>query len=277
MKNLGWIILLVSFNAFSQAVIESTPLSIEEPAGRQIIERPTGTLVPATINPEDGQLKLEPAGSSTSSSTSSEAIQIEDKKEEEKSSEAVEVEVVTAPKKENKAYQKYLGAEKFLQFSFGYLNSDYEKIDPSLDQGSMITSFRFVSDMNARFQTGFTMEVLTDNSGQDLPDSIRALQYKLFADYHAPIFPMKIDYLLGVSFSLGNFSIKRLSLNAQGEQVTTKLKSGTLIGIAPAAGLRIYLVDRNSIDLVVEYHQYFSNPQRYIGGFAFAPRFSFVF
>jgi hypothetical protein len=275
MKNLGWILLLVSFNAFSQAVIESTPLSIEEPAGRQIIERPTGTIVPATINPADGQLKLEPAGTSTSSS--SEAIQIEDKKEEVKSSEEAEAEVVVSPVKESKVYQKYLGAEKFLQFSFGYLNSDYEKVDPSLDKGSMITSFRFVSDMNARFQTGFTMEVLTDNSGQDLPDSIRALQYKLFADYHAPIFPTKIDYLLGVSFSLGNFSIKRLSLNGQGEQVTTKLKSGTLIGIAPSAGLRIYLVDRNSIDLVVEYHQYFSKPQRYISGFAFAPRFSFVF
>jgi hypothetical protein len=275
MKNLGWILLLVSFNAFSQAVIESAPLSIEEPAGRQIIQRPTGTIVPANINPVDGQLKLEPAGSSTSSSVSSEAIQIEDKNVEEKYSQ--ETEVVTATKKENKVYQKYLGAEKFLQFSFGYLNSEYEKIDPSLDNGSMITSFRFVSDMNARFQTGFTMEVINDNSGQDLPDSIRALHYKIFADYHAPIFPTKIDYLLGVSFSLGNFSIKRLSLNAQREQVTTRLKSGTLIGIAPSAGLRIYLVDRNSIDLVVEYHQYFSSPQRYIGGFAFAPRFSFVF
>ena len=38
-----------------------------------------------------------------------------------------------------------------------------------------------------------------------------------------------------------------------------------------------YNVDRNSIDITVEYHQYLGKPQRYVGGFAFVPRFSFVF
>lgn len=271
MRNLGWILLLVSAQAFSQQVIMNPPLSIEEEPGRQIIERPTGALVPATINPVDGQLKLEPA---PTQAPAKEEIVIEDK--------ALDVEVkeaanAPAPSKKTQVYQNYLNSEKFLQFSFGFLNSQYEKVDPSLNNGSSVTSFRFVSDMNERFQSGFAIEIMSDNSGQTLPDSIRALQYKLFIDYHAPIFPTKIDYLLGFALSGGDYSIRRLSLNAQNEEVNTILSRGTILGLIPSAGVRIYLVDRNSIDLVVEYHNYFSKPQRYLGGFAFIPRFSFVF
>jgi hypothetical protein len=80
-----------------------------------------------------------------------------------------------------------------------------------------------------------------------------------------------------VSFSIGDYSIRRLSLNAQGEEVNTKIKSGTIFGVAPAFGVRIYLVDRNSIDITGEYHHYFGKTQRYLGGFAFVPRFSFAF
>ena len=260
MRHLGWILLFVSVKAFSQQVIEGVPLSIEQEAGRPIVEH-------SKTQPVDGQLKLEPAYENKK-----DEVTITDKVE--KKSDDI---VPLKEKERTKIYQDYLTSDKFLQFSVGFLNSDYEKIDPSLDNGSTLTSFRFVSDMNRFFQTGFAIEIMSDNSGQTLPDSIRALQYQLFVDYHAPIFAAKIDYLLGLALSGGDYSVRRLSLNAQDEEVNTKLSRGTIIGIIPSAGLRIYLVDRNSIDVSLEYHQYFSNPQRYLGGFAFIPRFSFAF
>lgn len=170
--------------------------------------------------------------------------------------------------------------KKYLQFSFGYINSRYEKIHPSLDNGSTMTSFKFVADMTPKWQSGFAVEILSDTSGQTVPDNIRVVQYRLFADHHAPLFyrgALKLDWVGGLSFSIGDFGIRRRYLNGLGQEVSVKLKDGMVVGLIPAAGLRIYLIGQNSLDLMVEYHQYFGNPQKYIGGLAVSPRLSFVF
>lgn len=96
-------------------------------------------------------------------------------------------------------YQSHM-LKKYLQFSFGYLNSRYEKIHPTLDNGSALMSFKFVADVSARVQTGFSVEILSDNSGQTVPDNIRVLQYRIFADYHAPLLnkgALKLDWVAG--------------------------------------------------------------------------------
>lgn len=266
MKYLGWMFLLsVSFNAFSQTVIEPAPLSIEDDGARKIVVKDN-----VEANPEDGKLVL---GNKKTNEEKKEEVQLESKIEEKKTEEK-SLEVTLIP---TTTYQAFFTPERYLQFSFGYLASDYEKVHPSLDNGSTLTTFRFVSDMNNRFQMGFGIEIMSDTSSQTVPDNIRALSYRLFADYHLPVFENKFDWLFGLAFSAGDFSIRRLSLNNQGQEVNTKIKSGTLIGLIPSTGLRFYLVGKNSIDLVVEYHQYFSKPQSYMGGFAFVPRFSFVF
>lgn len=170
--------------------------------------------------------------------------------------------------------------KKYLQFSFGYMNSRYEKIHSSLDNGSTMTSFRFVSDITPKWQTGFAVEILSDTSGQTVPDNIRVVQYRLFADRHAPLFNrgvFKLDWIAGLSFSIGDFGIRRRYLNTQGQEVSVKLKDGIIVGLIPAAGVRIYLIGQNSLDLMVEYHQYFGNPQKYIGGLAISPRISVEF
>jgi hypothetical protein len=175
-------------------------------------------------------------------------------------------------------YDAFLG--KYLQFSFGYINSRYEKIHSTLDNGSMQTAFKFVSDIGPKFQTGFAVEFLSDTSGQTIPDNIRVVQYRLFVDYHKPFIQVqstRLDWVGGLSFSIGEYGIKRRYRNLQGEEVSVKIKSGTIIGLIPAAGIRIYLVDKNSFDLMVEYHQYFGNPQKYIGGLAISPRVNFQF
>jgi hypothetical protein len=150
-------------------------------------------------------------------------------------------------------------------------------VDSSLDNGSTLTDFRIVSDMNEHNQFGFAIELVHDTTQEAIPENIRALQYKLFMDYHHTIFADKLDWMAGVALSIGDYSIRKLSLNGSGEKVYTKLQSGTIYGVIPSAGLRFYLGGRNSIDISVEYHQYLSKPQSYIGGFAFVPRFSFVF
>jgi hypothetical protein len=245
--------------------VEAKPVAIEViPAITPIAEKPA-----APVNPIDGQLKLD--GPTTP------------KKK------LVEVEIqntVTAPDQAPTSIDiiaiGYVEnpLKKYLQFSFGYMNSRYEKIHSSLDNGSTMTSFKFVADMTQKWQSGFAVEILADTSGQTTPDNIRVVQYRLFVDHHAPLFyrgAMRLDWVGGLSFSIGDFGIRRRYLNGLGQEVSVKLKDGIIVGLIPAAGLRIYLIGQNSLDLMVEYHQYFGNPQKYIGGLAISPRLSFVF
>ncbi|MBC7713939.1 MAG: hypothetical protein H7177_11405 [Rhizobacter sp.] len=230
----------------------------------------TPVAVVKEVNPQDGQLKLDAAP------VPSKEIRAEDKR--------IDDRKVIVPVKSNTDvetiavvyYEEPL--KKYLQFSFGYLNSRYEKINSNLDNGSTISGISFVSDFNRHVQAGFTMEILSDKSGQSIPDNIRVVQYRVFADYHAPIMQSnKFNWVGGFSFSIGDYGIRRRYINLQGEEASVKISEGTIVGLIPAAGVRIYLVGRNSIDLMAEYHQYFGNPQHYIGGLAFVPRFSFEF
>lgn len=328
MKFLGWILLLSVTTLHAQEVIESTPLSVEDPGGRQITEgqrpavkeepkeiikidavevkpeslesvdattkkdakkqskkvveqkatsaivivpvEPSPVIVIKETNPQDGQLKLDEAAPKT------EVLKVEEKRIDDRK-------VIITEKTQNDTetlaivyFEEPL--KKYLQFSFGYLNSRYEKVNTNLDNGSTITGLSFVSDMNRRVQAGFTMELLSDTSGQTIPDNIRVVQYRIFANYHAPIMQSnKFEWVGGLSVSIGDYGLRRRYVNLQGEEASVKINEGTIVGLIPGAGLRIYLVGKNSIDLMAEYHQYFGNPQHYIGGLAFVPRLSFEF
>lgn len=227
---------------------------------------------PQATNPADGQLKLDsaPAGATSAPVAAKDGgLKLDDSKQ--------------APVYENDViaiaiYDATL--RRYLQFSFGYLNSNYEKFHKSLDNGSMLTSFRFVGDLTTKVQTGFAVEIISDRSSQNIPDNIRSLQYRLFADYHAPLYQyrtVRTDWIGSLAFSIGDYGVRRRYLNNQGQELSVKIKEGTLIGLIPAAGIRFYLVGKSSLDLMVEYHLYFGKPQTYIGGLAFNPRLSFEF
>lgn len=259
-------IFLLTTSLYAQEVIMGAPLSVDEEPGRPLKtqqDQPIGAIVPAeaVINPNDGQIKLDKAETTTNA---------DEKKEQ--SAEAKVIENLAV----HQASTPFI-PQKYLQFGFGYLDSKWEKAHNSLDNGSVLTSFKVASDMNKKVQVGFAVEIMNDTSDQTMPDNVRVLQYRLFADYHAPIFAERLHWVAGLALSIGDYSIRRLSLNAQGEEVNTKIKAGTIYGLIPAAGIRFYLVDQNSFDIMVEYHQYFSTPQRYISGLALAPRFSFLF
>ncbi|MBC7538957.1 MAG: hypothetical protein H7281_09055 [Bacteriovorax sp.] len=268
MFKLGLLLLLSSINLYAQDVIISPPpLSIDPGAGREMVQdnAPVGSILPAKIDPVDGQLKL--------------GEHKADEQKNEVKQENKEVIITPRPNEEFKLVEptRYYPPQKYIQFSFGYLNSKYDRIDSSLDNGSTLTDFRVVSDMNEHNQFGFALELIHDTSLETIPENIRALQYKLFMDYHHSIFADKLDWMAGLALSIGDYSIRKLAINGSGEKVYTKLKSGTIFGVIPSAGLRFYLGGRNSIDISAEYHQYLSKPQSYIGGFAFVPRFSFAF
>ncbi|RPJ72445.1 MAG: hypothetical protein EHM20_13740 [Alphaproteobacteria bacterium] len=244
MKNLGWLLFLITFKISAQAVIINPPLSIEPEDGKSISEEaPVAAIVPAKIDPIDGQLKLDI------------------KKSEEINAENLTVAPITEEVKTVVPTRQY-PLSKYLQFSFGYLDSRWDKIDSSLGQGSALTDFRVVSDFNSHCQFGFAIEIIQDTSGETSPQNIRALQYKLFVDHHQALFENKLHWMAGMALSIGDYSA---------------IKSGTLYGLIPSAGLRFYLGGLNSIDIGVEYHLYLSKPQSYVGGLAVVPRFSFVF
>ncbi len=263
----------VSKKAKAKAKVPSKIL-VDEPA---VIIAPV-VVVPEKTNPADGQLKLDGTPAATSQpevQVKVEEIKIEDKRIDDKK-------VVTVPVKTEAETMTVVFYEntlkKYLQFSFGFLDSDYEKIHPNLDNGSNLTSFAIVSDMTVRVQTGFAMELITDKSGQEIPDNIRSVQYRLFANYHAPIMgSSRVDWVGGLAFVIGDYGIRRRYINLQGEEASLKIKDGTIVGLIPAVGVRIYLVGKNSFDIMAEYHQYFGKPQSHIGGLAISPRLSFEF
>ncbi|MFA6236737.1 MAG: hypothetical protein WC635_05360 [Bacteriovorax sp.] len=278
MKKLGWLIFLTAFNLSAQTVINNTPLDMAPEAGREMAEDvPVGTLVPATIDPVDGQLKLGEK-KSVDNLSAPEPAKTDSPKMETAKTEA-DVAITPRAAEEVKLVEpaRYYPPQKYIQFSFGYLNSKWEKADPSLDNGSTLTNFRMVTDMDQHNQGGFAVEIIQDTSSQTSPDNVRAIQYKLFIDHHRTIFEDKLDWVAGLAWSMGDYSIRKLTLNADDEEVNTKIKRGTLLGIIPSAGIRYYLGGRNSLDIGVEYHIYLSKPQSYIGGLAFVPRVSFVF
>lgn len=316
MKFLGWVLLLALNNSYAQEVIESTPLSVEDDGARKIIEgkNKTETLEtpkeiikieavevkpeslesvevetkkevkktsktaikkpkiesvaanPDKINPIDGQLKLENAEVASD-------VNIENKKIDEKKN----VDILTKNETVAITYDENT-LKKYLQFSYGFINSKYEKIHPSLDSGSNITSLAFVADMSQKLQLGLSMELLTDTSGQAIPDSIRSVQYRLFANYHSSFSGSgKFHWVSGLGLVLGDYGVRRRYIALSGDEASVKLHDGTLVGLIPSAGVRIYLVGKNSFDIMAEYHQYFGKPQSYIGGLAIAPRISFEF
>lgn len=229
----------------------------------------------APVNPADGQLKLDGPGlAAPAGQNKSVEIRIQNNVIVPAAQQApTNIDILAIGYVENPL-------KKYLQFSFGYVNSRYEKIHPSLDNGSTMTSFKFVADINHQWQSGFAVEILADTSGQTVPDNIRVVQYRLFVDRHVPLFyrgALKLDWVGGLAFSAGDFGIRRRYLNGLGQEVSVKLKDGIIVGLIPAAGIRVYLVGRNSFDIMVEYHQYFGNPQKYIGGLAISPRLSFEF
>ncbi len=254
-------------------ILKSSITKDESLSGKETIPA-IAPIEAAPASPIDGQLKLDGPSPSVEKKVSSPApkdgeIKLGDAKE--------------APTYENDviAITTYDDTfKRYLQFSFGYLNSDYKKIHPSLSKGSSLTSFRFVGDMTTKIQTGFAVEIISDRSNQNIPDNIRSLQYRLFADYHAPLFQKSgvfADWVGSMAFVIGDYGVRRRYLNPQGQELSVKIKEGTLVGLIPGAGIRFYLVGKSSLDLMVEYHLYFGKPQTYIGGVAFNPRLSFEF
>lgn len=256
MKKLVWLLFITAFNLSAQDVISNPPLEINPESGRQM----------AKDAPVDGQLKLEENKAVESTPTTGIL-----KNEEE---------VVIHPRAEEAVMIEGLrdySLEKYFQFSLGYLDSQWKKANSSLGNGSILTNYRIVADMNQRNQFGFAIEMIHDSSGESIPENIRVLQYKLFIDHHRPLFANKLDWIGGLALSIGDFSIRKFGVNGSGNISSTKIYGGSIYGIIPSAGLRFYLGGQNSIDISAEYHFYLSTPQSYIGGFAFIPRFSFVF
>ena len=253
--------------ALKTAIAPPSKIMASEPA---IIVTPV-VVAPEKINSADGQLKLDVQAPDLKVKV--DEIKIEDKRID-------EAKVVILPEKNELKVMDVVSYDNtlknYLQFSYGYMDSNYEKIDSNLDNGSNIISIAFVSDMTTQLQAGFAMELIADKSGQDIPDNVRSIQYRLFANYHAPIFG-GVDWVAGFSFAVGNYSIEKRYINLAGAEVSQKIKDGSLIGFIPSAGIKFYLVGRTSLDIMAEFHQYFGKTQRYIGGLAVLPRFNFEF
>ena len=315
MKVLGWILFFSLNTTYAQQVVESAPLSVEDDGARKIT---VGERKVVPIVEKKEVLKVEPV--EVKSEALEDIVEISKKDAEKLKSIIVTtpIEVVPTAKVDSQDGQLKLGAlatppdeiiiddtqqsivanqdekkveivafefyeytlKKYLQFSIGYLGSNYKKVDPNLGKGSALSSIRFVSDVTHKFQSGFAIEILSDMSDQKIPESVRSIQYRLFVDYHAALkrgVGLQLDWVSGLSLSFGDYSLKRHFVNAQGLELSQKIKDGTIIGLIPAVGLRFYLGSSNSIDLMAEYHLYFGKPQKYIGGFAFSPRINFVF
>ena len=259
------VLLLFSQFSLAQQVIEATPLSVEDDGTRKIIVKSekvesseavsTSPLAPvqetqSLVNSNDGKLKLE---------------------------DNIEASVVIDKIPETKMI--FFPSQRYIQFSFGFLDSKYDKVDPTLDNGSTLNSLNFVADYNQHLQVGMGVEVISDTSGQKIPNNIRALQYRLFVDRHVSMSfaPERFEWLHGLALSIGDYGLKKRYINGLGLEVSQRLKEGFLFGLIPGVGVRIYLVERISLDLLGEYHLYFGKPQTYLGGLAFSPRLNMVF
>jgi hypothetical protein len=293
MKILGLLIFVVSLKLSAQTIIENAPLSVETEPGRQMVR---GSDTTTTI----------PLSNSTSTTTTStpvvtEKIEKVEKKSKKKKNEVVKEEKVEEAKKDDskrseikkevdndyateadkpaiqnqKKVEKVviihdreidqdLDLHKYFQISYATINSNWKKFDPAFKKGSSTTEFKLLADMTEHSQVGLSVSMIHQKGVEDNPGNIRALYYTLFTDYHRSIFRDRLDWVAGLALAVGDYNIPNV-------------KSGSLLGAIPSLGIRFYLFGQNSLDMVTEYHAYFSRPARYMGGFAAAPRFNFAF
>lgn len=296
MKKLGLLILIVSFKLAAQDVVINPPLSVDTEAGRTMVqeERPK---MSSSANPTPSPVAT-PATSPAApvveiKGSKSDAKKKSDKSAEKKSSDikkqvdsdyatdadtnSVHKEVLKAPYAQNADdFDPSETYEKYIQFSSGVINSKWKKISPTLGNGSTTTEFKIAADMSSHNQIGFAVEIIHQKGGDTSAENVRALQYKFFWEHHRPVWHERFDWLMGLALSSGDYSVFDKTV-VGGVDNYTKIKSGAILGVIPTFGFKLYLVGKNSLDVAVEYHYYFAKPQRYIGGFALAPRFSFVF
>ena len=77
--------------------------------------------------------------------------------------------------------------------------------------------------------------------------------------------------------AVGNYGLRRRYINGLGEEVSVKISEGILVGLIPGLGFRIPFLATNSLDLLLEYHQYLGNPQKYYSGLGLMMRLNFGF
>jgi hypothetical protein len=281
MKLLGLLIFVISFKVSAQTIIENAPLSVETEPGRQMV-RDTESSAPMSTSTSSEQVVVVKKSRKKKSEAAKEAKVEETKKDEAKRSEIkkeVDNDYATEADKPALENQKRvekvviihdneidrdLDLRKYFQISYARINSNWKKFDPTFKKESSTTEFKLLADMTEHAQFGFSVSMIHQKGVEDNPGNIRALYYKLFTDYHRSIFRDRLDWIIGLGFAVGEYNIPNV-------------KSGSLLGAIPSAGIRFYLFGQNSVDIVTEYHAYFSRPARYMGGFAIAPRFSFVF
>jgi hypothetical protein len=293
MKILGLLIFVISFKLSAQTIIENAPLSVETEPGRQMVRGSEATIPMSSSTSQ--------STSSNSSSSNSGSSVVVEKKSKKKKSEVVKEEKIEELKKEDgkrseikkevdsdyateadkpaiqnqKRVEKVViihdnemdvdqDLHKYFQVSYAMINSNWKKFDPAFKKESSSTEYKILADMTEHVQFGLSMTLIHQKGVEDNPGNIRALYYKLFTDYHRSIFRDRLDWIAGLALAVGDYNIPNV-------------KSGSLIGGIPSVGIRFYLFGQNSLDVVTEYHAYFSRPARYMGGFALAPRFSFVF
>ena len=282
MKLLGLLIFVISFKLSAQTIIENAPLSVETEPGRQMAK---GSDSLATSERVVVVKKSKRKKSESAKEEKVEEIKKEEiKKDEAKRSEIkkeVDSDYATEADKPALDNQKRIekvviihdnevdrevdaDLHKYFQVSYAKINSNWKKFDPTFKKESSTTEFKILADMTERAQVGFAVSMIHQKGVEDNPGNIRALYYQLFTDYHRSIYRDRLDWIIGLGLAIGDYNIPNV-------------KSGSLLGAIPSAGVRFYLFGQNSLDIVTQYHAYFSRPARYMGGFAVAPRFSFVF
>ena len=167
----------------------------------------------------------------------------------------------------------------YIQMGYGHVSSKFGKVYSALDDGMIINSLRFVRDLNDTIQTGFGLEFCSETSGEKLPDNIRSIQYRFSIEYHQKLLRKysNIQGIGGLSMAVGNYGLRRRYINGLGEEVSVKISEGILVGLIPGLGFRIPFLATNSLDLLLEYHQYLGNPQKYYSGLGLMMRLNFGF
>lgn len=173
----------------------------------------------------------------------------------------------------NATYAQDIFGKKYFQLSYGYLTSNYSQFDSSLKNGSIISSLRFMVDVNKELQFGVGIETIQNKNSDAFLEDLTALQYQLCWDWVKPFKNSTWAGIYGFMIGLGDYSIrKKVILN--GIEYKETLDSGSLVGVIPNFGVRYYFSTSTSLDLLGAYDGYIGPRQKYLGGFSSSLRLS---
>ena len=155
--------------------------------------------------------------------------------------------------------------ERHLAFGLGYVNTKWDRLGPSIRNGSVTSSLWLGSAAGHNVEASLGLVMLQGADRGDHAENVGAtllgVQVKKLCENHGPA---RAFGSLGVM--QGAYRAWAVSSESNSSVTFDKYSSGYLVGAVPEVGVRLDLLPGITTDVGLNYTAFVDNPQHHLGG-----------